>query len=269
MSKIEWKSEKRLLKDLIPAPYNPRQLTEKQVYQSTINVLTKPLLSSIIDLCDKSILLVNSAVRNLSAKRPAKAGLLVFALSNATENLSHILRSVYLAANSFITTQINFSVQWLVRESINKASHFRYLIARLYLWLVQGGLNLINTLNGKVMTWDMEPCMNGFTLFWVHQWFARVAEVKKILINKFIGLIKVVIIDALKLIGFVYASNATKNMMLVKQGIGEQSTNRPTPHRKYQQLIAKTETNNTHKFLGIPKIYKRQSDVVSSLCLFL
>ena len=30
MSKIEWKSEKRLLKDLIPAPYNPRQLTEKQ-----------------------------------------------------------------------------------------------------------------------------------------------------------------------------------------------------------------------------------------------
>ena len=40
MSNIEWKSEKRLLKDLIPAPYNPRQLTEKQA-QDLTNSLTK------------------------------------------------------------------------------------------------------------------------------------------------------------------------------------------------------------------------------------
>ena len=40
MSNLEWKSEKRLLTDLIPAPYNPRQLTEKQA-QDLTNSLTK------------------------------------------------------------------------------------------------------------------------------------------------------------------------------------------------------------------------------------
>ena len=40
MSNLEWKSEKRLLTDLIPAPYNPRQLTEKQAADLT-NSLTK------------------------------------------------------------------------------------------------------------------------------------------------------------------------------------------------------------------------------------
>jgi len=56
MSNLEWKSEKRLLKDLKAAEYNPRQLTEKQAKDLTDSINKFNLADPIVINKDNKII---------------------------------------------------------------------------------------------------------------------------------------------------------------------------------------------------------------------
>lgn len=180
-------------------------------FQSQTMLLTRIAVNGIIHLCEKLTLYVSNAARNLPARNPVKAGRLFFAHESATENPSPILKNVYVAAMSFITTQINIFVQWNVQENISVVKVFLNLIAKCYQSLTRAYTTARSIRDGKAMMSVMAHCMSGYIVSWAHQWYASTAGIKNQTINKFIGPIKAVIISAQRMIGLGYAFNVIRN----------------------------------------------------------